>query len=498
MELDPTRTAIIAVHLQKDVVNADGAFGGFFAAQAVERDVVGVNTRLLDAARRAGSTVVYTRVAWQPGLADLIVNSPILQIVQQSGCLVEGSDKAQIVDELTPTGHRPGRHPPAGRWVLRQPTRPPAPQPGRRHRPVHRGRHQLLRRGHRPPGLRPGLPHRHRCRRLQCRRPRHPRRVHRLTGIARRDHHQRRGSQRTVGDRRTRDRERVTTAARPANDSALRRALRRARDGAALDITEASTLLRARGEQLTELCRSAGRIRDQGLLDAGRPGIITYSRKVFIPLTRLCRDRCHYCTFATTPGHVPTAYLERDEVVAIARAGAAAGCKEALFTLGDRPEDRWAAAREWLDERGYSSTTDYLRACAIAVLEETGLLPHLNPGILSWAEMARLKPVAPSMGLMLETTADRLFTDRSGPHYGSPDKAPAVRRQMIEEAGRLSIPFTTGILVGIGETLDRTGGVPVRDPEGGPRLRAHPGSHHPELPRQTGHRHGGCPRCRPG
>ncbi len=245
----------------------------------------------------------------------------------------------------------------------------------------------------------------------------------------------------------------MSSAARPASDSALRRALRRARDGAALDITEAATLLRARGEQLIDLCHSAGRIRDQGLLGAGRAGTITYSRKVFIPLTRLCRDRCHYCTFATTPGRVPAAYLEREEMLAIARAGAAAGCKEALFTLGDRPEDRWAAAREWLDERGYSSTADYLRSCAIAVLEETGLLPHLNPGILSWSEMTRLKPVAPSMGLMLETTADRLFTDPGGPHYGSPDKAPAVRLRMIEEAGRLSIPFTTGILVGIGETL---------------------------------------------
>ena len=124
-------------------------------------------------------------------------------------------------------------------------------------------------------------------------------------------------------------------------------------------------------------------MRDAGLVAAGRPGVVTYSRKVFIPLTRLCRDRCHYCTFATVPHRLPAAFLERDEVLEIAREGAAAGCKEALFTLGDRPEDRWPAAREWLDARGYDSTLDYVRACAIAVLEETGLLPHLNPGVLS-------------------------------------------------------------------------------------------------------------------
>jgi FO synthase len=243
------------------------------------------------------------------------------------------------------------------------------------------------------------------------------------------------------------------TAAPPASESALRRVLRRARDGGVLDVAEASVLLQARGDHLIDLCRSASRVRDQGLLDAGRPGVITYSKKVFIPLTRLCRDRCHYCTFATTPGRVPAAYLERDEVLAIARAGAAAGCKEALFTLGDRPEDRWPDARQWLTERGYRSTIDYLRASAIAVLETTGLLPHLNPGVLTWTEMNQLKPVAPSIGLMLETTAARLFTDRGGPHYGSPDKNPAVRLRMIEDAGRSSIPLTTGVLVGIGETL---------------------------------------------
>ncbi|MBA3488651.1 MAG: bifunctional FO biosynthesis protein CofGH, partial [Longispora sp.] len=190
-----------------------------------------------------------------------------------------------------------------------------------------------------------------------------------------------------------------------------------------------------------------------GLVDAGRPGVVTYSRKVFIPLTRLCRDRCHYCTFATVPGRLPAPFLERDEVLAIARQGAALGCKEALFTLGDRPEDRWPVAREWLAERGYDSTVAYLRACAVAVLEETGLLPHLNPGVLTWDELQRLKPVAPSMGMMLESTATRLWSEPGGPHFGSPDKDPAVRLRVLEDAGRVGVPFTTGILIGIGETL---------------------------------------------
>ncbi len=227
----------------------------------------------------------------------------------------------------------------------------------------------------------------------------------------------------------------------------MRRALARARDGKALDLDEATVLLSARGEALDALLEVAGRVRDAGLADAGRPGVVTYSRKVFVPLTRLCRDRCHYCTFATVPGRLPAPYLTVDEVLDIARQGAALGCKEALFTLGDRPEARWDAAREWLDEAGYDSTLAYVRACAIAVLEETGLLPHLNPGVMTWAELQRLKPVAPSMGMMLETTAD------VPAHHGSPDKDPAVRLRVLEDAGRHAVPFTTGLLVGIGETL---------------------------------------------
>ncbi|WP_090791208.1 bifunctional FO biosynthesis protein CofGH [Asanoa ishikariensis] len=245
----------------------------------------------------------------------------------------------------------------------------------------------------------------------------------------------------------------IPTPHTPPTAASIRRALARAADGKALDQGEAADLMAARGEALDELLGIAGAIRDAGLRDAGRPGVVTYSRKVFIPLTRLCRDRCHYCTFATVPHRLPAAFLDRDEVVAIAREGAAQGCKEALFTLGDRPEERWPAAREWLDARGYDSTLDYVRASAIAVLEETGLLPHLNPGVLSWAELQRLKPVAPSMGMMLETTATRLWSDKSGPHFGSPDKEPAVRLRVLDDAGRVGVPFTTGILIGIGENL---------------------------------------------
>ncbi|UAK34859.1 bifunctional FO biosynthesis protein CofGH [Nocardia asteroides] len=243
----------------------------------------------------------------------------------------------------------------------------------------------------------------------------------------------------------------------PPSPSAMRRALRRARDGVTLNVDEAAVLLHATGDDLADLCRSAARVRDAGLASAGRPKTISYSRNVFIPLTRLCRDKCHYCTFVTVPGKLRAEgkgmFLEPDEVLDIARRGAALGCKEALFTLGDRPEDRWPEAAQWLDERGYDSTLDYLRAVSIMVLEETGLLPHLNPGVMSWEEIARLKPVAQSMGMMLETTATRLFTEKGNCHYGSPDKDPAVRLRAITDAGRLSVPYTTGILVGIGETM---------------------------------------------
>ncbi|MCW2820145.1 MAG: fbiC, partial [Marmoricola sp.] len=237
----------------------------------------------------------------------------------------------------------------------------------------------------------------------------------------------------------------------------VRRALARAERGAALDVAEATVLLAATGEDLGRLTAVAGRVRDAGLEAAGRAGVVTYSPKVFIPVTRLCRDRCHYCTFVETPGQAAregrSAYLSPDEILEIARQGAELGCAEALFTLGDRPEDRWPEAQAWLDEQGYDSTLAYVRAMAVRVLEETGLLPHLNPGVMTWEEMNRLKPVSPSMGMMLETTSRRLFETRGEAHFGSPDKDPDVRLRVLADAGRLSIPFTTGLLIGIGEDL---------------------------------------------
>ncbi|MER6731157.1 bifunctional FO biosynthesis protein CofGH [Streptomyces puniciscabiei] len=241
-------------------------------------------------------------------------------------------------------------------------------------------------------------------------------------------------------------------------ENSMRRALKRARDGVALDVAEAAVLLQARGEALTDLAASAGRVRDAGLEQAGRPGVITYSKSVFIPLTRLCRDKCHYCTFVTVPGKLRRAghgmFMSPDEVLDIARKGAALGCKEALITLGDKPEDRWPEAREWLDAHGYDDTIAYVRAVSVRILEETGLLPHLNPGVMTWTDFQRLKPVAPSMGMMLETTATRLWSEPGGPHYGSPDKEPAVRLRVLEDAGRSSVPFTSGLLIGIGETYE--------------------------------------------
>ena len=206
-------------------------------------------------------------------------------------------------------------------------------------------------------------------------------------------------------------------------------------------LSEDEALALAGRTDLDVLMRAAAARRD-----LAHGPIVSYSRKVFVPLTKLCRDRCHYCTFAVAPADVASPYLSEDEVLRIAREGAALGCKEALFTLGDRPEDRWPQAREWLEEAGYPSTLAYLRAMAIKVLEETGLLPHLNPGVMSWEELQRLKPVAPSMGMMLETTAE------VAAHRGSPDKQPDVRLRCIEDAGRSNVAFTTGVLVGIGET----------------------------------------------
>jgi FO synthase len=180
---------------------------------------------------------------------------------------------------------------------------------------------------------------------------------------------------------------------------------------------------------------------------------VTFSPKVFVPLTMLCRDRCGYCTFAKAPARVPAPYLVPDDVLAIARRGADLGCWEALFTLGEAPEDRYPQAAEWLAANGYASTVDYLVAAAQLVLDETGLLPHANAGALPQAELERLRAVSPSQGMMIETLAARLG-EPGGPHHGAPDKTPERRLATLEAAGRARVPFTTGILVGIGETRE--------------------------------------------
>ena len=185
--------------------------------------------------------------------------------------------------------------------------------------------------------------------------------------------------------------------------------------------------------------------------DAAHGRLISYSRKVFIPLTKLCRDVCHYCTFAERPRAGRPAFLSPEDVLTIARAGAAAGCTEALFTLGDKPELRYSAAREALAARGHATTVEYLREMCALVLEETGLLPHVNPGIMTRDEIASVRAVSASMGIMLESSSARLC-EPGGVHYGSPDKLPAVRLEMMRQAGELAVPFTTGILIGIGET----------------------------------------------
>ena len=194
------------------------------------------------------------------------------------------------------------------------------------------------------------------------------------------------------------------------------------------------------------LMRAAAALRDRG-----HGTVVSYSRKVFIPLTQLCRDVCHYCTFARPPRRGERAYMTPDEVLAVAKAGEAAGCKEALFTLGDKPELRYEAARRELAALGHPSTLSYLRDMARLVLSETTLLPHLNPGILTAEDLAALRPVSVSQGLMLESASDRLC-EKGGPHHGSPDKRPAARIETIRLAGTLAIPFTSGILIGIGET----------------------------------------------
>ena len=211
---------------------------------------------------------------------------------------------------------------------------------------------------------------------------------------------------------------------------------------------EARSLIRAAGGELGELFRRAAALRDQR---TGRK--VTYSRKVFLPLTNLCRDFCKYCTFVRRPGDSAAHTMTPDEVLRVARAGREAGCKEALFSLGDKPEALYPSHREWLAQRGFRSTIEYLHAMCTLVFEETGLLPHSNPGVLSREEMQLLQPVNASLGMMLESASARLLRPGEA-HHRCPDKVPQVRLNALEHAGELRIPFTTGILIGIGETLD--------------------------------------------
>ena len=224
----------------------------------------------------------------------------------------------------------------------------------------------------------------------------------------------------------------------------LDRILKLAEQGQGLSDADSRELIRV--TDLEVLLPLATKVRD-----LAHPTAISYSRKVFVPLTHLCRDVCHYCTFAQVPRKLEVAYMSPEQVLEIARQGADAGCKEILFTLGDKPEARYKAAREGLKALGYGTTLEYLRAMAELVLTETGLFPHLNPGLMTREEMAALRKVSISMGIMLESASDRL-TEKGMPHYGSPDKVPARRLETIRLAGELGVPFTSGILIGIGET----------------------------------------------
>ena len=210
--------------------------------------------------------------------------------------------------------------------------------------------------------------------------------------------------------------------------------------------TSAQALSLADVPDTAALATVAGELRDRGFRN-----VVTYSRKVFIPLTHLCRDVCHYCTFARTPKKIGQAYMAVEEVLELCRQGARLGCQEALFTLGEKPELRYSAARRALDELGFADTLSYVEHVASRVLAETGLLPHINAGCMTAAEIARLRTVSASMGIMLESVSERLC-QKGMPHYGSPDKDPALRLQTLELAGQAAVPFTSGILIGIGET----------------------------------------------
>ncbi len=232
----------------------------------------------------------------------------------------------------------------------------------------------------------------------------------------------------------------------PASNTHVENALTLARTGHPID--RSAALLLAEQASLQDLLHASTSVRA-----CGKGTVVTYSRKVFIPLTTLCRDYCGYCTFRKDPGQPGALFMTPEEVLVLAERGRRAGCKEALFSLGDQPERIFPEAREFLRKQGFSRTLDYLAAMCELVLEKTGLLPHSNPGVMDRAALVRLKDSNASVGLMLENVSPRLMRDGL-PHANAPDKVPALRLRTIEEAGKLSMPFTTGILIGIGETME--------------------------------------------
>jgi len=232
----------------------------------------------------------------------------------------------------------------------------------------------------------------------------------------------------------------------PALRPTVRDVVDAALSGRRLELRDVLPLARAAGDELVALMEAAAALRDRG---KGRT--VTYSRKVFIPLTNLCRQKCGYCTFARSPNDPLAHTMSPDEVLAVARAGRHLGCREALFSLGEAPEEVHEAARRDLARVGHTSTISYLRAMCELVLDRSGLLPHANPGVMTRDDIAALREVTASMGIMLETVSDRL-TRPGGPHYHCPGKVPAARLDTIRFAGELAVPFTTGILIGIGET----------------------------------------------
>jgi 7,8-didemethyl-8-hydroxy-5-deazariboflavin synthase CofG subunit len=236
------------------------------------------------------------------------------------------------------------------------------------------------------------------------------------------------------------------TAASPSLHPGIEDALGRAHEGLAID--RVSAFLLAEQAPLPQLLSAASEIRARG-----KGTVVTFSKKVFIPLTTLCRDYCSYCTFRKDPGQPGAHFMTPDEVLALAEQGRRAGCKEALFSLGDQPERIFPEAREFLSKQGFTRTLDYLAAMSELVMEKTGLLPHANPGVMDRAALVRLKDSNASVGLMLENVSPRLMRDGL-PHAKAPEKVPALRLRTIEEAGKLSIAFTTGILIGIGETME--------------------------------------------